>query len=96
MQLLSPNPILVEFFQRFSLTFLVAQMSNGISNEIPGARYIVRSPTGPLRFANTLENSTQIFVLDLGIATQETVGNYTIRKYAKLFTVAKVKRFIFM
>ena len=69
-------------------------MSNGISNEIPGAGYPVRSPAGRLLSVNTLENSTQIFVLDLGIATQETVGNYTIRKYAKLFTVAEIKTFL--
>ena len=82
MQLLSPNPIMVEYLQPFSLTFLAARLSDGISNLV--VSYPVRSPTGQLLNAITLENSSQIFVLDLDYASPETVGNYTIRKCVKL------------
>ena len=73
---------MVEYLQPFSLTFLAVQMSDGISNLV--VFYPVRSPTGQLFIAISLENSSQIFVLDLGYASPETVGDYTIRKCVKL------------
>ena len=69
---------MAEYLQPLSLTFLAARLSDGISNLIN--TYPVRSPTGQLLTAITLENSSQIFVLYLGYANSDTVGNYTIRK----------------
>ena len=93
MQLLSPNPIVVEFLQPVSFAVLVAVMSNGISNGIN--KYVVRLPTRRLVFTDHLENSSQIFLLDLGDARPETAGEYLIRKYTKLFTIANIKTFLF-
>ena len=85
---------MVEYLQPFSLIFLAAQLSDGISNEI--VLYPVLSPTGQLLSAFTLENSSQIFAIDVRFASPRTAGNYIIRKCAKLFTIAKIRRFIFM
>ena len=87
-QSLSPNPTVVTFLQPVSLTFLVAQNSDGISNSITSLTVVGVNINGLLALleTNRLEASSQIFTLDLGDATVETAGNYTARKYADLLS----------
>ena len=86
LQSLSPNPAVVRYLQPLSLTLLVALNSDGISNRIEFLSVFQVDVNG--RFsaheAEGLETSSQIFTVDLGNATKEVTGNYTICKCANL------------
>ena len=86
-QPLQPNPLVTRYNQPVNLMFLVAVRSDGIFNSvsdesmaafhyhrngIPGGRFIV----------SRLENSSQVFILELGNVGTSRTGNYTIRMYS--------------
>ena len=83
-QPLSPIPITVRYLQPINLTFRVAWDSNGTFNGIERLTVFQYDSNGNAvgkKLAETLEGSTQIFVLNLGQAEPSTSGSYLIGMY---------------
>ena len=87
-QPLQPNPLVTRYNQPVNLMFLVAVRSDGISNSVsdkllPVFYYHRNGTPGGVFIVSRLENSSQVFILELGNVGTSSTGNYTICMYSK-------------
>ena len=78
-QPLSPNPVLVKYFQNVTLSFQAAVNSNGVTNRV--SQIFLEQPgnSEQVRVFNETNNS-QVFDYELILAGSHTAGNYTACK----------------